>query len=182
MSSVVLNPKRIKPDKMLTIRQLEKSDASAFKRIRLFALLESPTAFGSSHAQEKDKPIESFEQRIERSPDRWVTGAFQNNELVGTVGFVRDLGLKSRHKGFIWGMYVMPEHRGSGIGKAIFKDTLSHIERISGLRRIRLSVTTSNTPALEFYKSLGFSTYGEENEALYIDGAFYSEYYMAKSV
>jgi hypothetical protein len=95
----------------MTIRVLEKRDAVAYRRLRIAGLKESPTAFGSSHLQEGKMPLEFFRQRIENSKERWVLGAFEGKALIGVVGFVRDSGLKTRHKGFIWGMYVAPKSR-----------------------------------------------------------------------
>jgi len=52
-------------------------------------------------------PIEFFQQRIVATEEKWVLGAFERRKLVGVVGFVRDSGIKTRHKGLIWGMYVL---------------------------------------------------------------------------
>jgi len=43
-------------------------------------------------------------------------GSFKDGLLIGMIGFVREQRNKLRHKGNIWGMYVVPEARGEGIG------------------------------------------------------------------
>lgn len=51
-------------------------------------------------------------------------------------------------------LYVEPEHRGSGLGKALLL-TLADECRARGYRRLEWSVLRWNTPSIEFYESLG---------------------------
>ena len=110
-----------------------------------------------------------------------MLGAFADDKLIGVVGFVRDGGRKTRHKGFIWGMYVHAEWRGRGVGRQLMVDALSRIDVMDGLRRVRLSVTTNNVPAKKLYESLGFVVYGEETEALCVEGEYYGEYHLVRT-
>ncbi|MCF7751890.1 GNAT family N-acetyltransferase [Bacillus subtilis subsp. subtilis] len=68
-------------------------------------------------------------------------------------------------------LYVSPEHRGSGAGKAL----LQHIARIAvaeGCGRFEWSVLDWNTPAIEFYEAVGarpqseWTVYRMDGEAL----------------
>ncbi len=167
---------------MITVRQLTKDDIGSFRRVRLLGLQESPTAFGASYAQEEKMPVEEMATRIAGTADRWVLGAFKEDELTGVIGFVRDGGDKSRHKGFIWGMYVAPEFRGMGFGRALFEATLVRIDSLPGFRSVRLSVVTSNRGALRLYEKFGFVRYGEEVEALCVNGVFHSEFHMVRRI
>jgi hypothetical protein len=47
------------------IRRLNTSDASAFQLLYLLGLREAPTAFGSSYAEEKDRPTTFVESQLE---------------------------------------------------------------------------------------------------------------------
>ncbi len=165
---------------MTELRELTKGDVARFRRVRLLGLQESPTAFGASYAQEERMPIEELAKRLVSTADRWVLGAFQENELVGVIGFIRESGDKSRHKGFIWGMYVIPEFRRQGVGRALFRESLARIDSLIGLRQVVLSVVTTNRGALRLYEEFGFRTYGEEVDALCIDGSFHSEFHMVR--
>ena len=165
---------------MITLRQLAQEDAIGFRRVRLLGLQESPTAFGASHAQEAKMGADDFARRLEGAPDRWVIGAFEDSELVGVIGFARDGGDKSRHKGFIWGMYVIPASRGKGVGRALLEEALRRIDALPGLRSVRLAVVTSNEVARRLYEKLHFVRFGEEPEALCVDGAFHAEYHMVR--
>ena len=50
----------------------------------------------------------------------FTLGAFdETGLLVGIVRFVRESGIKTRHKANIYGMYVSSANRGKGIGKAL---------------------------------------------------------------
>ncbi|MEO6876176.1 MAG: N-acetyltransferase [Opitutaceae bacterium] len=165
---------------MIKVRQLTKDDIGSFRRVRLTGLQESPTAFGASYAQEERMPAEEMATRLAGTADRWVLGVFAEEELTGVIGFVRETGDKSRHKGFIWGLYVIPEFRGVGMGRALFAATLVRIDALPGFRNVRLSVVTSNHGALRLYEKFGFVRYGEEVDALYVNGVFHSEFHMAR--
>lgn len=163
-----------------TPRLLGPGDAVAYRELRLLGLQESPAAFGSSHAQESARNLEFFEGRVNPTADQWVLGILSEAGLVGVAGFVRDGGVKTRHKGCIWGMYVHPDWRGRGIGRQIMIAALARIDATPGLRWVRLSVTAGNTAALKLYESSGFVRYGEEPEALLVDGVYYATHYLVR--
>lgn len=166
---------------MVTLRILTIENISAYRELRLIGLQERPTAFGSSYEQESAQDMSFFEGRIKSTADQWVLGAFEKDNLIGVVGFVRDGGLKTRHKGFIWGMYVHAEWRGRGIGRQLMLDALSRIDAMLGLRRVRLSVTDNNVLAQKLYESLGFEVYGDEAEALCVEGKYYGENHLVRA-
>lgn len=166
---------------MAKLRQLAPGDADLFRSVRLLGLQESPTAFGASYAQEVQMPTERFAERLTGTPDRWVIGAFSEDALIGMIGFIRDAGEKMRHKGNIWGMYVVPEHRQKRVGRALLQEAIARLELLPGLRVVRLSVVTSNHVAIRLYEAFGFVRYAEEPDALCVDGTFYSEFHMART-
>ncbi len=51
-------------------------------------------------------------------------------------------------------IFVMPEHRGAGIGRAIFRDLARRAVAL-GCQRMEWSVLDWNTPAVNFYRALG---------------------------
>jgi len=51
-------------------------------------------------------------------------------------------------------LFILPEYRSHGIGKALLSE-LQAIARIENCKRIRWQVLDWNSPAIEFYKSLG---------------------------
>ncbi len=160
-------------EKKITIRQLGPADAAIFRRLRLQGLRESPAAFAASYEEEEKISVEETARRLAASPDNWVLGAFADGELAGVVGFYREQGLKLRHKGKIWGMYVSPEHRGRRIGEGLMRECVAKIDGMPEVRSARLSVNPTQTAAMKLYEKLGFVRYGEEPDALFVDGAYH---------
>lgn len=167
---------------MILVRKLAPDDVPAYRELRLLGLKESPTAFGSSYEQESVQPPEYFEGRIACSAERLALGAFDGDRLIGVVGFVRDAGVKTRHRGAIYGMYVHPDWRRKGVGRELMTMILAELESLPGLRWVRLSVTVGNDAAQRLYESLGFAVYGEEPEVLMVEGVAYAERHMVRKI
>ena len=72
------------------------------------------------------------------------------------VGNAVDQIKGDRHT-YIFLLYVKPEHRRRGIGKALM-GYLENWARAKGDRQIGLQVFQSNTPALDLYHKLGYQT------------------------
>jgi ribosomal protein S18 acetylase RimI-like enzyme len=162
------------------VRKLTETDAEDFRNIRLRALRDNPEAFGSSHEESLTIPLASVVQRLRNestADDNFILGAFEHT-LVGIVGFRREQGIKERHKGMIWGMYVTPEMRGKGIGKALISQSIAYASGSQGLLQIHLSVVTTQDDARHLYRSLGFEVYGLEPRALKVGDQFLDEELM----
>ncbi|MWV44306.1 GNAT family N-acetyltransferase [Paenibacillus sp. HJL G12] len=165
---------------MIHIRNIQRAQAGDFWRLRLEALQSHPEAFGASYEDQVNTPMNEVEWKINNELDNYILGAFsENNELMGMAGFRREQGVKVRHKGMIWGVYVSPEHRGLGIARMLMQEILRRGSEIEGLQQIQLTVVTVNHAAAELYKRLGFVTYGIEKDALIYQGQVYDEELMA---
>src|SRR6267154_4315964 len=142
----------------MLIRFLTELDLTAYRALRLQSLQEAPSSFGSSYEQESKFALSDFASRIRPhgEPGNGIFGAFgETNQLIGTLGFAREHHLKRAHIGSVWGMYVLPEFRGKGIGAALLDEALSHARKLPGLRQVILTVTAGNLPAIALYKSRG---------------------------
>ena len=155
------------------IRRLTAADALAYREIRLEALQNAPTAFGSSYAAESTTPLAGFEDTIARS---YIAGAWLEGLLVGTAGFLRLDREKTAHRGNIWGVYIRPGARGRGIAYALMADVLAHAR--TRVRQVHLCVVTDNAPACHLYERLGFIAYGTEPRALLVEGRYFDEHLM----
>ena len=161
------------------IRRLTAHDAEAFREVRLRSLREDPAAFTNSLEEFSRQPLERVRARlIGEGDDDFMLGAFLDGELVGTVGFYRETALKLRHKGHIVTMYVTPEARGRGLGKALLQEALRRIRAISGLKQVLLGVVTTQSSARRLYESLGFKVYGREPDAVKIGDEYFAEEFM----
>ena len=112
------------------------------------------------------------------SDDTFVLGAF-TPALSGVVGFFRRQGLKSRHKGMVWGMYVAPEARGQGLARGLMQALISRAAGLPDLEQLVIGVVTTNQAARRLYASLGFISYGLESEALKIGDRYLDEDFLS---
>ncbi|GHD69150.1 GNAT family N-acetyltransferase [Jeongeupia chitinilytica] len=161
-----------------TIRRLIPADAPRYQALRLAALRDTPSAFGSSYEAEKDTPVATIEARLAPAPDRGLFGAFDGDVLVGTAGLARESMTKLRHKAILWGMYVAPGYRQRGLAGALVHEAVALAKSVDDLRQINLSVNAGNTAALRLYEAAGFRRYGHEPDALLVDGEFHDEILM----
>jgi len=157
-----------------TVRRLDATYADSYRQLRLQALRDCPTAFGSSWEEESAQPLAWFAGRLESA---LMLGGWRGEQLCGTAGFLVHDGIKTRHKGTIVGVYVHPDARGSGMGQALIRGLVA--QATGKLDTLLLTVQASNTAAQALYRKLGFEAYGREPRALKIDGRFYDEILMA---
>ncbi|WP_274365975.1 GNAT family N-acetyltransferase [Paenibacillus thermotolerans] len=164
----------------MNIRVLNESDAQLYQQLRLNALKTNPEAFGSTYEREAGFSLETVSERLRPSEEKFALGAMdRNGRLAGTVTFVRETGPKTRHKGNIYGMYVVPEVRGKGVGKSLLLELIGMARHCDGLEQLHLTVVSANDSAIKLYKSLGFEVYGIERDALKFNGQYFDEELMA---
>ena len=163
----------------MRIKTLEPSDAELFYSFRLRGLSENPEAFGSTFAEESVMTAEQRRSRFHCTDENFVLGAVgKESQLMGVAGFYRETHLKLRHKGFVWGMYVAPESRGTGVGRALLSSLIKRGKSLPGLEQIGLDVVTVNQAARGLYLSQGFRIYALEREAMKQDGEYYDVEHM----
>ena len=164
----------------MLIRRLVTADAQIYWETRNRGLAEFPDAFTTSHAEGIATPPEKLAQRFgATNSDSFVLGAFADDGvLAAQVVFDRAARSKSRHKGTLIGMYVVPEFRGRGLGKQLLGALIAEARAIAGLEQINLTVTHSNAEARGLYLKAGFVSFGVEKNALNVDGTYYDKEYM----
>jgi RimJ/RimL family protein N-acetyltransferase len=159
----------------ISVRLLRPDEAEAFRSIRLEALEQAPEAFQSSLADEATKPLDWFRERLQSSV---VFGALAGPALIGTAGFYQQSGAKARHKGVLWGMYVRPSARGSGVATRLAESVIDHAR--DRVEILQLTVVASNARARRLYAHLGFVEYGVERRGLKLGDSYFDEALMAK--
>jgi RimJ/RimL family protein N-acetyltransferase len=158
----------------LKVRRLEASDVADYRELRLESLKIHPEAFASSWEYESEKPISWWAERLETAA---VFGGWVNNSpLVGIVRFGVPDAAKLRHKGMLWGMYVRPEARGTGLALALVQQVVAHARPL--VEQVCLTVVASNVAARRLYSAAGFEEYGLERRALKVGSEYYDEVLM----
>ena len=114
--------------------------------------------------------------------ENFTLGAFSDKgELLGTVGFKRDLFVKLKHKGLIFRMYVSEKAKGQGVGRKLLQACTERALLGEGLRQIYLTVVATNHIAKNLYLSEGFETFAVERSSIQmVENQFIDEDSMIK--
>lgn len=167
----------------MEIKLLTKNDASAYWELRLEALQQSPEAFGTSYEEaiQRTNPIEQVEKSLQ-TEGNYTFGAFHKDKLVGMVVLSQEGYLKMKHRANIFAMYVSPQARGLGGGKALLMQAINKAKSIEEIEKINLSVVSTNEKAINLYTQLGFKVFGIEGKALKVGDTYYDEDHMVLSL
>ena len=87
---------------------------------------------------------------------------------------------KTRHKALVVGMFVVPDRRGTGVGRALLDGAVQHALARGGIRTLVLTVTEGNVAATALYESFGFEAFGTEPMAILTPGGFRAKVHMWK--
>lgn len=135
----------------VTVSRLVADDWRAYHAVRLAMLEESPSVFGSTHAE-----AASFDEQLwrQRLADNVVILARVGATPAGSVMY-SEYGTTDRDDCALFGMWVDPDFRGAGVGRALV-DAVVAQARAGGKRRVVLHVVTDNDPAGRLYERAGF--------------------------
>ena len=114
--------------------------------------------------------------------ENFTLGAFADDgELLGTVGFKRDLFVKLKHNGLIFRMYVSEKAKGQGLGRKLLSACTERATLGEGLRQIYLTVVATNQRAKNLYLSEGFEVFSTERNSIQMaEDEFVDEHSMIK--
>lgn len=92
---------------------------------------------------------------FDRSPALFGHVAEIDGDVAGfALWFLNFSTWRGTHGIYLEDLFVRPEHRRAGLGRALLR-TLAQECRARGYARLEWSVLDWNTPAINFYKSLG---------------------------
>lgn len=148
---------------MITYRILDAEDAELFRELRMEALRLHPEAFGETESELAGCSTEKLHERMaprRAYPQQFVYGAFDADQLIGTVAFYREKAEKERHVGGIWSVYVKFPYRGQGVAPKLMELMIAQARQFEGLEQITLGVATSAKGARRMYEAFGFKLVG----------------------
>ena len=164
----------------MTVRRLTPADAHYYRWLMLEAYAQHPEAYTSTPDERAALPFHWWQSRLSAEPDAQeiVLGAFDGPALVGSVGVAFEQRTKARHKAFIFGMYVAPPARRTGIATRLLDAALASAQARPGVGLAQLTVTAGNHEARALYERAGFVVYGEEPYAVALTDGYVAKLHM----
>ncbi|ULO08891.1 GNAT family N-acetyltransferase [Paenibacillus sp. 19GGS1-52] len=163
-----------------TIRSALAKDAQVLSEIRL--LMDGETENLDREKGEGYIDISGFEQLIKADTENnrnLFLVAELNDEIVGFSRCAGNLLKRSSHK-VEFGVCVLKEYWGNGIGKNLLKESIAWADG-SGVTKITLNVLETNDKAIELYKKSGFEIEGVlRKDKLLADGKYYNTIIMGR--
>ena len=162
----------------MIIRCIDADDAAAFSALRREVTRENPVQMGLTYEEELTRTPDDLRAQLSFSHPNAMFGSFIDGELAATaaVGYVSKFQ-SSRHKMVMWGVFTSPRYRRRGLGRQVVESAVQHAFS-NGVHRVNLQVYVPNEAAIALYKSLGFIEYGNESEAVFINGWYYDGIHM----
>lgn len=159
---------------MVLVREITVDDWARMRDIRLAALTEAPSAFGSNYAREAAFNADTWRRRIsERSVTFFAQagsagpaqgGAARRTEAGTAAPAEEPAGLAGVYveagDAELVSMWVRPSARGLGVGAALV-EAAAGWARTRGYPVLFLWVTESNAHARRLYERCGFTLTGE---------------------
>ena len=133
-----------------SVRAAQESDVQDIHR-----LIVDLATYERSADQVKTTPEQLRTALFGPQPAAYALVAEVEGDLVGFALYFRSFSTwEGLHGFYLEDLYVMPEHRGAGLGKALLSSLAAQaVER--GYARLEWAVLDWNQPSIEFYRSLG---------------------------
>lgn len=147
----------------MRIRELERHEWTLFRELRLRSLADAPDAFARRFVDEQAQPDAHwirFTESVTMPGGQVMLVAEEGGRPRGLAFALFD---KERPKaGHVGGMWVEPESRGRGAGRALLAAAVDWA-RSRALERVDLWVTEGNAPATRLYRGMGFTDTGRRD-------------------
>jgi RimJ/RimL family protein N-acetyltransferase len=160
------------------IRRALETDAPSLidLRRRLFEetpfMLWEPGEFAQTEDDERARII-----RLNQQPNSLILLAEAGMQLVGVLSATGDERKQLRHTALL-SVGVVKSHWSLGIGSRMMQEAINW-SLAAGIKRLELTVHTSNLRALSVYMRYGFEVEGLRRSSLLVKGKYINEYLMA---
>jgi ribosomal protein S18 acetylase RimI-like enzyme len=164
---------------MITLELITQQNAMIFKDVRLRALQDTPSAFGSTYAKESQLTDADWVKRAAQWTSERSAGYLARDAGI-PCGIARALlDQDDATRAHLMSMWVAAPHRRLGIGRSLV-DAILAWARAQSARTLQLMVTCNNDPAIRFYQRLGFTLTGRTEP--YPNDPALIEYEMSRSI
>jgi GNAT superfamily N-acetyltransferase len=141
---------------MTVVRRIRSGEGAALCNVRLAALADAPSAFGSTYAEESLLTAGDWAGRAAAAsagPERATFFAVDDDAIVGLVGGYRPEPASTRIE--LVSMWTRPVARRTGVGRLLIGAVLDWA-KAGGGQAVELWVTRGNVGAENLYRAMGF--------------------------
>jgi len=142
------------------VKKLDPEHWFVYKHLRLESLKNDPEAFIGIHEEKLKVSDDTWKNQFTTDHTR-ILFLFEGVQAIGLAGYDINHNSKNAHVASIFGVYIMSDYRGKGLGKmlvsAVIDDIVKHHPQII---KLKLAVSSSQTAAFHIYESLGFNNIG----------------------
>jgi RimJ/RimL family protein N-acetyltransferase len=161
-----------------TVRIAQDSDAEGLLELRKAVFEE--TSFMLWEAGEYKATVLDEKNRISRVNSQSNSRCFVAQEGADLIGFLNANGgqvNRQKHAATL-AMGVRKSHWRRGVGSTLLLAAIAWSKEVA-LRRLELTVYTTNTTALKLYEQVGFKIEGVRRSSLFVENCYVDEYLMS---
>jgi RimJ/RimL family protein N-acetyltransferase len=148
----------------VVVRRVTAADGTVLRDIRLRALQDAPSAFGSTYAGEVTRTDAEWDERAAggaAGTDRFTALAYDGDDCLGLAGGYRNDDDGHHADVDLVSMWIEPSRRGSGMAEQLVEAVLDWARDEAQAQVVGLWVTRGNDRAQRFYERLGFVETGD---------------------
>lgn len=164
-----------KNQKEYILRSPQATDAE--KLINYLKTSAEETEHGISYPEELNftiKEEEDFISHFAEDSGSIMISVFDEDTLVGNASLTCVLDKKKTRHRASFGIAILKTAWGQGLGYKVLSELIG-FARDAGYEQVELEVVASNLPAINLYKKLGFTVYGERPRAFKLKSGKYSD-------
>ncbi|MDR6982962.1 putative acetyltransferase [Rheinheimera pacifica] len=155
------------------IRHAEPADIDAIK-----AIYDQPTVYANT-LQLPYQPVSNWQRLYTAGAGFYNLVAEVEGKVIGQLGLQVCQSPRRRHVAEL-GMGVSEEYQGQGIGSALLRSALEMADNWLNIRRMELTVYTSNEAAIALYERFGFEVEAELTDFAFQYGNYVNALCMAR--
>ena len=171
---------------MNILHELHASRWGEYRDLRMQAVKTDPLAFSVSIADyEKytDTEWKDELQRVSEGP-RMLFCVEIDGRLVGMCSVSRYTKPPFKHNAFLTALFVSPEHRGEGIGKALIHACIDALRADGSVENLLSEIYSSQEASIRLHEHCGFERVGVAKRFVRSteDGLYYDKYEFQKTI